>query len=72
MNTIFATYNITLTWDLENLGIDPKDIEKYYIKYRTLHIKLNNNEEWFEFEPENDPKEFDFKYPNSVDNDWEV
>lgn len=66
-NEVVATYNVSAVWDLEEEGINPNDIEKYYIKYAVLHIKLKDCEEWIELEPLNDVSEFDYCYHHELE-----
>lgn len=66
-NNISATYNITLYWDLEEHDIDCKQIEEYFVKYGVLNIKFKDSEEWVSIEPDDDPREFDFKYAHLIE-----
>ena len=67
MAFIVAKYDVYLDWDLDELGINPNDIEKYYIKYGILNIKLKDSDEWLEFELDHDLYEFDFKRAESIE-----
>jgi hypothetical protein len=49
MATITATYSKKHTtglsiWNLDKLGIDPKSIESYYIKWDKLHITFKDED----------------------------
>lgn len=66
-NEIIATFNVCTTYNLDENGINPKDIQEYFVKYGVLNVLLKNNDDWIEIEAENDLDEFDFKYPHEVD-----
>jgi hypothetical protein len=67
MNTITVEYNLITEWDLDDYGIEPDEIEEYFVKYNVLHVKFKENGEWETFDAPDDLSEFDFKYHHGIE-----
>ena len=67
-------YRQSFYFDLHKLGINPKDVVEYYVKYLTLHVifKDGTHKEYTDYEE----YEVDYKWPENekffTENDYEL
>jgi len=64
--TLYAVYQSSTDWDLEELGIDLDKVVDWYIKWDTLRVKRTEDSEWEAIEPTCHAEVFDHKHPDQI------
>ena len=50
MKELEAGYNISSSWDLENLGLDLDKVQDWYVKWNVLNVMRTKDSKWEAFD----------------------
>ena len=64
-NVLEAHYNAVNYWDLDELGLDLKNVKDWYVVGNVLHVQRKEGDTHEEFESEWEP-DFDHKHPTRL------